>query len=489
VRAEDVAREAQFRDGFTLVDYAEVGLPIFRLTIEAVTTSTRALPTIQEFAMRCLELGETDEGSIGRMLGLKDDIIRAAFDTLVVEGFVARTAVVSNLSSFALTQSGYERLEVEAKEVVQEEMIVIDYDAMRRMPVKLAGENVVRANELKTFGAVEIRPYPSDPPNVSELSIPEIRRVIRRQSGDDFRHNVLALKRIVRRNNVFREAVALVFAADKGDEVQVAFAIDGKLSESHERAFAENGGPKKMGFVRMISDDGVRRRLERLVGRDAVRSLPDPLSLAANRKEEAEARAQIRSIEPAAELSGTRRTTNPAVVALNAAKERHAVAMHDLDAVQLRPLACYEQNELLHEAVTNTRRNLLVTSAGLQPTLLTQHMMRELDRLAGERVSITVASFLKPQLEPRGGDFYDPLADLSKRTQKDRMQLVTTPRSDFFFLIQDDDLAVISNRPFFGEMVRRSGFQRIDGYVTRDRSMVAKVKEMAADATRARRNA
>lgn len=489
MRAEDVAREAQFRDGFTLVDYAEVGLPIFRLTIEAVTTTTRSLPTIQEFAMRCLALGETDEGAISRILGLKEDIVRAAIDALVLDGFVARTAIISSFSSFALTQPGHDRLEVEAQEIVQEEMIVVDYDAIRRMPVKLAGENVVRAGELKTFGAVEIRPYPSDPPNVGELSIPEIRRVIRRQSGDDFRHNVLALKRVVRRNNVFREAVALVFAADRGDEIQVAFAIDGKLSETHERAFAENGGPKKMGFVRMIADGGARRRLERLVGRDAVRALPDPQGLKATRKEEAEARAQIRSIEPAAEVSRSRRAGNPAVVALAVAKERHAVAMHQLDTVQLRPLACYEQNELLQEAVNSARKSLLVTSAGLQPTVLTQHMMRDLDRIAGDRTSITITSFLKPQLEARGGDFYDPLAELTKRAQKNRMQLLTAPRSDFFFLIQDDDLAVISNRPFLGEIVRRSGFQRIEGYVTRDGAMVEKIKQMAADAIRAPRYA
>ncbi|MFA6114177.1 MAG: hypothetical protein WC729_09290 [Sphingomonas sp.] len=489
MRAEDVARDAQFREGFTLVDYAEVGLPIFRLTIEAVTTTTRTLPTIQEFAMRCMALGETEEATIARMLGLKEDIVRGAVDSLVLDGYVARTAIISSFSSFALTQSGLDRLGQEAQEVVQEEMIVVDYDAIRRMPVKLAGENVVRAAELKIFGAVEIRPYPSDPPNVSELSIPDVRRVIRRQSGDDFRHNVLALKRVVRRNNVFREAVALVFAADKGDEVQVAFAIDGRLSESHEHSFAENGGPRKMGFVRMIGDDGARRRLDRLVGRDAVRSLPDPQSLRGVRKEEAEARAQVRSIEPAVETGRSRRSANPAVPALAAAKERLAVAMHELDTIQLRPLACYEQGELLAEAIANATKSLLVTSAGLQSSILTQHIMRDLERLAGSRVAITVASFLKPQLEPRGGDFYDPLAEISKQAQKGRMQIATTPRSDFFFLIRDQDLAVISNRPFLGEMVRRSGFQRVEGFVTRDRSIVEKIKAMAADAAAPRRRA
>lgn len=489
VRAEDVARDAQFREGFTLVDYAEVGLPIFRLTIEAVTTTTRTFPTIQEFALRCVALGETMENGIAATLGLKEDIVRGAMDNLVLDGYVGRTAIIADRSSFQLTAAGHERLELEAQEIVQEEMIVVDYDAIRRMPVRLAGENVVRSSELKSFGAVEIRPYPSEPPNVSALSIPEIRRAIRRQSGDDFRHNVLALKRVVRRNNVFREGVALVFAADIGDEVQVAFAIDGKLSESHERAFAENGGPRKMGFIRMTEDGGLRRRLERLIGNEATRFLPDMMRLRTIRKEEAEARAQVRSIEPAVEMSRARRASNPAVAALEAANERHAVAINELDSILLRPLACFEQNELLQEAVGDAHKSLLITSAGLQPTVLTQHLMRDLDRLVNTRTQVTVASFLKPQAEARSGDYYDPLAELTKQAQRNRMQLIQTARTDFFFLVRDDNLAVISNRPFFGEMVRRAGFQRVVGFVTRDNAIVAKIRDMAINAMTPRRDA
>lgn len=132
MRAEDVAREHQFRDGFSLVDFAEVGLPIFRLTIEAVTTSTRLMPTIQEFVMRCMALGESKEADIAGMLGLKEDVVRGAVDALVLDGLVARTVVIGNLSSFVLTPLGEERLAQEAQEVAQEEMLVIDYDATLR---------------------------------------------------------------------------------------------------------------------------------------------------------------------------------------------------------------------------------------------------------------------------------------------------------------------------------------------------------------------
>ena len=118
MRAEDVARENQFREGFHLVDYADVGLPIFRLTIEAITTSIRAMPTIHEFTMRCLSLGETREDQIARMLGLSDEIIGGAINSLVLDGLVSRTAIIDGRSAFALTALGDEKLAEEAQEVI-----------------------------------------------------------------------------------------------------------------------------------------------------------------------------------------------------------------------------------------------------------------------------------------------------------------------------------------------------------------------------------
>jgi hypothetical protein len=203
-------------------------------------------------------------------------------------------------------------------------MIIIDYDGVRRIPLHLTGESVVRAAELQGTGAVQIRPYPAEPPAVDELSIPDVSKVIRRQNGEDFRRTLLALKRVVRRNNLFREAVALVFAAENSEEVQVAFAIDGKLSDAYERAFAEHGGPRKMGFVRAMTEfDTTKKRLERLVGRTLYRSMPDPASLKDARTEEAKALFEVDSTRSAASrISGRARASNPAVLALAAAEER-----------------------------------------------------------------------------------------------------------------------------------------------------------------------
>lgn len=68
------------------------------------------------------------------------------------------------------------------------------------------------------------------------------------------------------------------------------------------------------------------------------------------------------------------------------------------------------------------------------------------------------------------------------------MQLQQIPRTEVFFLIQDEDLAVISNRPFLGDVVRRASFQRVEGFVTRDRATIEKIRELAANTTRLSRS-
>ncbi len=471
---EEIARLHQFRDGFTLVDYAEVGLPVFRLTIEAITTSHRVIPAIQEFVMRALALGVKNESEIGRMLGLSLDVVQGTIDVLVTEALVARQAGPPGSESFRLTENGESRLAAERLEEIKEEMLVIDYDGIRRHPIRLASSNVLRAADLKGMGAIEIRPYPAVPPLLSELSIPEVTRVIRRRSGEDFHRTVLALKRVVRRNNVFQDAIALVFAANKGPEIQIAFAIDGKLSQQHERAFAEHGGPKKMGFVKAVADGNTRRGVQRIVGKSMIQSFPKTECLEKARREQLEAEVNIRAVEPAAQVSKKGSATS---IELSAARERLSIVEHDLLSMPARPLACYEQDQLLDEAFSNASRSLVITSEGLQPLILNGFRLREIDRLLDVGVDISFGTALAPSTTPRGKGDYDPLVELTQRSITKKLSIEKAPKRRLYFLIQDEDLAVISNRPFLGEFSRRSGFIKVSGLVTRRSEYVHQIRD------------
>ena len=453
---------------------------MFRLTLEAVTMAVRSLSTIQEFVMRCLSLGERSEPDIARMLGLKVELVQGAINGLLEDGYAVREATPGGAYGFRLTDDGVARLRKERVECPQEEMLVIDYDGIRRMTLRLAGESVLRPAEIQALGAVQIRPYPADAPDVRELSIPDVSKVIRRHGGEDFQRTVLALKRVVRRNNVFREAVALVFANETSHEVQVAFALDGKLSEAHERAFAENGGPRKMGFVKSVATRETRKRLEKLVGRTMIRRFPDRAALDAARAEEAEALGQVAALSGAASrVTGRSRHTDPAVAAFASAQEWAHKAQYAVNLFEARPLAPYEQMELLDEALREARAFLLVTTAGVQGPLLNAMRLRALDHASSSRVTIEIETVQGTLHEPRAGDQYDPLFELSRRADRGALTLRKALPREFHFLVQDEELAVISNRPFFGDVTRRAGFVCVDGLVTRRPDLVIEIRRLA----------
>jgi DNA-binding MarR family transcriptional regulator len=477
---EQIARTHQFREGFELVDYGEVGLPIFRLTLEAITLAQRRLPTVQEFAMRCVSIGISSLSDVARTLGLKMDIVEVSAGALIDSGYAAYAPSTDDGPALRLTEAGEARLKNEIEEVPQDETLVIDYDAIQRVPIRLAAETVLRASDLKGIGAIELRPYPADAPPIAELSIPEIVKVIRRQSGDEFRRTVLALKRIGRRSNLFREAVALVYAAPKSDEIQIAFVVGGKPSEPLERAYARNGGPKKMGFVKAVATASNSKVLERLVGKDALKSVPSKDVIDEVRREEAEALSEVAEIEPAMKVLPARASRSAqATAALDAAMQRVALAKHTLNSFSIRPLACYEQDEILDEVLRKTKRSLFITSAGLQGSSLNGFRLREIDKLIEQHVDIQFKTYLTPSITPRGNQRYDPLVELTKRSERGGIRFGMMSQSDFFFLISDEELAVISNRPFFGEVTRRNSFLRVNGLVIRERGLIAHLRQLA----------
>lgn len=237
-----------------------------------------------------------------------------------------------------------------------------------------------------------------------------------------------------------------------------------------------------MGFIKSVGTRGSQSWLQRTVGSEAIQAMPTPAEMRERRTEEAEARSLKRVAEAAAENAQSRAARKKVEVVLDQANERFALARHALETLPIRSLSCFEQDELLTEAMGDAKRSLVITTAGLQPTMLTQYDLREIDSLTASRVAVHIGTFLSPQTKPRGGSYYDPLSELTKRNNTGPLNLYKTRRSAFFYLIKDDELAVISNRPFFGEIARRSGFQRVVGMVIRDRRRVSEIKELAAKA-------
>ena len=82
---EEVARRYACRPGFRLADYAEVGLPVYRLTVQAYFLSRKQIPPVEEFVLKAIEAGLDSADGIGGFLGLErllvDDVMASLVQT------------------------------------------------------------------------------------------------------------------------------------------------------------------------------------------------------------------------------------------------------------------------------------------------------------------------------------------------------------------------------------------------------------------------
>lgn len=247
---EEVARRYADRPGYSLVSYGEVGLPVWKISLRAEVLEHKQINAFSEFTLRCVASGVSDAGDIRRLLGLHDRVAKVTLVELLGSDdlfYGARPG--DTTTSLTLTPKGRKTLETAVSIVPEETVIEIDYDGLLRKPVPFI-ERWLTPFELREIGAREIPPARVRPPELEQLDLAAVDGVIKRLGQKRHaKRELLALKAIERRRRVFNRAVILVYRSETGPEVQVAFAIDGRLSEEHEQAFARADLARKLGIV------------------------------------------------------------------------------------------------------------------------------------------------------------------------------------------------------------------------------------------------
>lgn len=488
------ARYFDAREGFDVVDYAEVGLPVFRLTVEAVTLARLKMTTLHEFVLRSILIGEADPGGIARLLGLSEDVVEDALDLLSYDKCVsliqspqagsveadAKVEATPAPKRYEVTDVGLEKMR-EGERSPRDEPLVFDYDGIRRHPVALGAESVRRPKELAADGAIQIRPYPADAPETSELSSGAVARVVRRRPGKQFERDILAFRRIARRESLFRPAVGLLYQSRTTDEVQIAFVVGDQLAQDYEIEFAKHGGAKKPGLIR--SSVGERTAIRTLLGpeRSAVIAHGAELSrLRANvtlaTRERAALKARLERLRRKPKL----KTTEEPDFAM--AQQRLDAARAELDSLPLRELAPYEQWELFTEALESAKRRLYVTSADISPDVTDARVFRCLNERLDDRVEVRIETSVPLSAAPRGeAGSFEPGVELWVIAQRPNLTHGTRAEEhgSLYFLIKDDDLAIITNRPFLSGRGRPLSFIPTIGVVTRRPDMVFDIAQLA----------
>src|SRR5262249_37589561 len=133
VTAADIAtRHADSRPDMTLVDYVEVGLPVWHVLARCDVLEPKAISAIDETTLRAISIGVSDPLDLQILLGLDEQVLGTTLTGLVGQEW-ARDA--GEGGEVALTEAGRAVL-TSAMEIVARELVVpFDYDGLLRRPI------------------------------------------------------------------------------------------------------------------------------------------------------------------------------------------------------------------------------------------------------------------------------------------------------------------------------------------------------------------
>jgi hypothetical protein len=463
---EEVARGFENLAGFDLVDYAEVALPLWQLSVDALSVAHRRVQPIGEYVMRALGVGLFDD-QVSGILGLEPDVVRGTLSQLTVDGLVT---IAKNGAQ--LTESGKQAL-TEGIQTPLEEQLSLLFDGLTRRPVDLPPEQIALPRDIEDGEVVEIVPTPAGRPKVTDLKISEVVNVLERQSGGrwEMGRDILRLRSISRYRRYFRRGVGLVFKAKRGKELRLMFIIEGIPDEQLQSAFAEGGGTSRPGFVRAFSDSYLAANIRRHLGNEVSRLVLDFTEYERLQRRVSAAKARVSALKRRAELVEAGQLPAreaPDQTAIAAAMNEDAAAFAGLATAVVRPAAVYEPIELLRAALATARIFISLSTRGLAPHIVDRRFIGSLRHALARAVRVNV-KFNESALDwgRRGGEWSRSLSEVDglRREFPDRFRVEYTREDRYFHLSWDGKIALICNRPLLSNQGRVRSFEQFAGFV------------------------
>ena len=254
--SEEIARRfAEKRPGFVVVSFAEVGLPYYRVRLRAQVLERKPVPPMEEIVLLAIERELSQREVIRNLLGLDPPLFEGVLAELLRKEYIVLGP--SSENDLALTELGAKVFE-DSREIRPTDLgLEVHFDALTRKAVpSVAG--LVDARRMDSIGLREVPPARPRPPGLADLDPEAVQRISMRYPGPGgATADLLALKRIDRRNRVFRPATILVYRGEERKEAQVAFVVDEEISAEHGIAFSDARLTTKMGVRASAMEDPI----------------------------------------------------------------------------------------------------------------------------------------------------------------------------------------------------------------------------------------
>jgi hypothetical protein len=411
MRPEDVAKNYAYqRPNHELVGYAEVGLPFYRLTIRAFTLERKKIPPIEEFVLMAINQGLNTLPEVAGFLGLKKTVVMDAMTNLVrSEDVFSLINAESNQRFVKLTPNG-ERTLIETRLLmIEERTFPFFFDTLLRRIDNYPNESFYAPKQLKQAGLLEIKASLAKAPEVSELSFNDVERVIRRIGyGDDAKRDLISIKAIERKERFFRYAVALHYRSKVSNESQIAFVVDGKLSDSHENAYATAISSSKLGMEMAFLDVSLPHSAIQFLPPELRDTSPSPEQSDQIRQQMISAEQQVEFAQRELEQAANRETRVKAEEHLQNAEQQ----LNDTRKIQwslpVRFLSVYEHPEILRNALQDSRKRLMIIAPWVRNGVVNNDFLQQLEILLQRGVTVYIGYGIgenDPQKKPPADEY------------------------------------------------------------------------------------
>lgn len=257
----EIVQRLDNREGYSIVDYREIGLPVFSRQSLLTLQEMSQIGPIEQFILKAIKVGLRTPNQIQEFLGLSIGIINKEIGSLVYDGAIS--PVTNEVKEeFILTPIGSERLALARSAIVTNENISIYIDGITRSVLAIERRDLFSGKELEDVGISLISPVPRHAPKVSEITLRDIDQLFTVVAGSrKVTKKVLRIDGFLGRNRVyFQKAIAIAYKSENARKIQIGFAIDGRISSEHEIKFDRaKDGPRSKIFGQLF-DAGKRRR-------------------------------------------------------------------------------------------------------------------------------------------------------------------------------------------------------------------------------------
>lgn len=343
--ADAARRHAHALPGHILLAAEPAAIPASALTLDVLVEHAEDLEAAQKYALRAMLNGIDTADDLQLFLGLDHaDTLRTIAGLLEAEYIDYRPPEPGQVRRLTLLDTGREAARDAQLRRPAPASIQVVYD---RLTMRLTGwrkPTLARTGQAKADpGRILLPPAGSKPLHLEDLSVDGLTAALGLRHEDI---RVLGIAGVTENRNYYYNAILLVYKDIDSNTLRLGVDIDGDWSELHATAL------------------------------DSIRAV-DRLGLTTAPPETPYVPV------PDADQPGTRLSRDEVIAIQKAFTEKATdTDTAELDRAQIRWLGGYEHPQWLDDALTNSKRRLLIVSPWITRSVVTTRWVQRLERLA-----------------------------------------------------------------------------------------------------------